>query len=112
MKAAYIQAQQNFKYFWRELYWEYRRIVPGHDFAMVKIPFEQIVAGQTEPLIEHMWINNINFDGEIITGELVNDPNQLTNVTKGDSVSKKVNEIDDWDDFNSGKKRMVDIQFS
>lgn len=96
MKDAYVKAQQNFKYFWRELYWEYRRIIYAHSFAMVKIPFEQTVPGQTEPLIEHMWINNINFDGEIITGELVNDPNQLTNVTKGDLVSKPISEIDDW----------------
>ncbi|MGB1219168.1 MAG: DUF2314 domain-containing protein, partial [Flavobacteriales bacterium] len=29
MKEAYIQAQQTFKFFWRELYWEYRRIVPA-----------------------------------------------------------------------------------
>lgn len=96
MKDAYVQAQQSFKYFWRELYWEYRRIVPAHDFAMVKTPFEQTVSGQTEPIIEHMWINNINFDGKIITGELVNDPNELTNIKKGDLVTKKVSEIDDW----------------
>lgn len=96
MKNAYSEAQKSFKYFWRELYWEYRRIVPGHDFAMVKIPFEQALDEQTEPIIEHMWINNIDFDGEFITGELVNDPNELTNVTKGDSISKKISEIDDW----------------
>ena len=96
MKNAYIQAQQSFKYFWRELSWEYRRIVPAHDFAMVKIPFEQIIPEQTAPLVEHMWINNINFNGEFITGELVNTPNELTNVTKGDLISKKIDEIDDW----------------
>lgn len=96
MKNAYTQARQNFKYFWRELSWEYRRIVPAHDFAMVKIPFEQIIPEQTAPLVEHMWINNINFNGEFITGELVNTPNELTNVTKGDLISKKINEIDDW----------------
>lgn len=96
MKQASQDAQKNFKYFWRELYWEYRRIVPGHDFAMVKISFEQKIDGQAEPIIEHMWINNINFDGETITGELVNAPNQLTNVTKGEIVSKKISEIGDW----------------
>lgn len=96
MKEATKNAQENFKYFWRELYWEYRRIVPGHDFAMVKIPFQQVIKEHTSPIVEHMWINNINFDGEVITGELVNDPNQLTNVTKGDLVTKKVDEIGDW----------------
>ena len=96
MKEAIKNAQQNFKYFWRELYWEYRRIVPAHDFAMIKMPFEQQVEGHTEPLVEHMWINNINFDGKIISGELVNDPNQLTNITKGDIISTEVDKIDDW----------------
>ena len=41
MKEATQKAQQNFNYFWRELYWEYRRIIPAHDFSMVKVPFEQ-----------------------------------------------------------------------
>ncbi len=96
MEEATKNAQENFRYFWRELYWEYRRIVPGHDFAMIKIPFRQTITDQVEPLVEHMWINNINFDGEVITGELVNDPNQLTNVAKGDLITKSVNEIGDW----------------
>lgn len=96
MKQASQNAQNNFKYFWRELYWEYRRIVPGHDFAMVKIPFEQILDGQSEPIVEHMWINKIDFDGETITGALVNDPNQLTNIKNGDLVKRKITEIGDW----------------
>ncbi len=96
IKEATLAAQKSFKYFWRELYWEYRRIVPAHDFAMIKIPFEQKLEGYEEPSVEHMWINNINFDGELITGELVNAPNYLTNVSKGDKVAKKVNEIGDW----------------
>ena len=96
MKKASQDAQKNFKYFWRELYWEYKRIVPGHDFAMVKIPFEQKLDGLDELVVEHMWINNINFDGETIIGELVNDPNQLTNVKKGDFITRKIEEIGDW----------------
>ncbi len=96
MKQASQNAQYNFKYFWRELYWESRRIVPGHDFAMVKIPFEQIMDGQNGPIIEHMWINNLNFDGETVSGILVNDPSQLTNIKNGDLVERKITEIGDW----------------
>ena len=96
MKQASKDAQKNFKYFWRELYWEYRRIIPAHDFALVKIPFEQTFEGLNEPVIEHMWINNINFDGETITGELVNTPNRLTNIKNGDFVTRKIKEISDW----------------
>jgi len=95
MQQASKEAQKNFKYFWRELYWEYRRIVPAHDFAMIKIPFEQEVADQ-DTLVEHMWINNISFNGETITGELVNEPQQLTNIKQGDRVERSISQIDDW----------------
>lgn len=96
LREATLNAQKNFNHFWRELYWEYRRIIPGHDFAMIKIPFEQNVPEETEPLVEHMWINNIHFDGEQVFGELVNAPNYLTNISKGEKVTKSIEEIGDW----------------
>jgi len=39
MQRAFEQARESFKYFWRELYWERRRIAPMLDYAMVKICF-------------------------------------------------------------------------
>ncbi len=96
MKQASQNAQDNFKHFWRELYWEFRRIVQVHDLAMVKIPFKQTLDGQSEPIIEHMWVNDIDFDGETIIGKLANNPNQLTNIKNGDVVMRKVEEISDW----------------
>lgn len=41
MNRAFEQARSTFKYFWRELYWENRRIIPALDFAMVKVPFSK-----------------------------------------------------------------------
>ncbi|ADV50443.1 Protein of unknown function DUF2314 [Cellulophaga algicola DSM 14237] len=96
MREANLKAQETFNFFWRELYWEARRIVPAHDFAMIKVAFTQQFAEKKEPTVEHMWVNNLNFDGAYITGELVNEPHQLTNVSKGDLVTKKINEIGDW----------------
>lgn len=96
MKAAYLKAQSTFNYFWREIYWEAKRVVPAHDLALVKIPFQQKIEGKEEPLVEHMWISEIDFDGEFITGILQNAPNKLTNVAKGDTVTRKVSEISDW----------------
>ena len=96
MEQASQQAKDTFKYFWRELNWEYRRIIPAHDFAMVKIPFTQLFQGDNEPIVEHMWINEINFDGNTITGVLVNDPNQITNINKMDEVKRGIGEISDW----------------
>ncbi|MFD2541243.1 DUF2314 domain-containing protein [Lacinutrix gracilariae] len=96
MKAAYLKAQETFNYFWREIYWEAKRVVPAHDLALVKIPFLQKVEGREQPLVEHMWISEIAFDGEYITGVLMNSPNLLTNIAEGDTVNRKVSEISDW----------------
>ena len=94
MIEAYKKAQETFKYFWRELSWEYRRIVPGLDVACVKLAFTQEIDNET--VVEHMWINDVNFDGETIYGVLVNDPNELTNVNNGDEIAIPVNQISDW----------------
>lgn len=94
MINAFEKAQETFKYFWRELSWEYRRIIPALDVACVKLAFTQEIDDET--IVEHMWINEINFDGEKIKGILVNDPNDLTNVSNGDYVEIPINQISDW----------------
>ncbi|WP_434036223.1 DUF2314 domain-containing protein [Formosa sp. 4Alg 33] len=96
MKEAYKKAQETFNYFWREIYWDAKRVIPAHDLALVKIPFQQMVGGREEPIVEHMWISEIEFDGEYITGVLSNSPNRLTNVAEGDTITRTVSEISDW----------------
>lgn len=96
MIEAFKKAQSTFKYFWRELSWEYRRIVPALQVACVKVAFQQTVEGETDPVVEHMWINDINFDGEHVYGTLVNNPNNLTNVKNGDFVEIPLGQISDW----------------
>ncbi|MDQ0107419.1 uncharacterized protein YegJ (DUF2314 family) [Chitinophaga terrae (ex Kim and Jung 2007)] len=96
MIAAFQKAQDTFRYFWRELSWEYRRIIPGLDLACVKAAFSQELPGRIKPVVEHMWINEIDFDGEMINGTLVNQPNELTNVNNGDRVSIPLTQISDW----------------
>jgi uncharacterized protein YegJ (DUF2314 family) len=96
MIKAYQKAQETFKYFWRELSWEYRRIIPALDLACVKIAFQQDFENGEEPVVEHMWINEIEFDGDIISGVLINEPNELTNVENGDAVDVSVDQISDW----------------
>jgi len=54
MQQAYEAAQQSFKYFWRELSWEQRRIVPGVDMAdrivsRVKVMAELDIAERRVP---------------------------------------------------------------
>jgi uncharacterized protein YegJ (DUF2314 family) len=96
MIAAFQRAQETFPYFWRELSWEYRRIVPGLDVACVKVAFSQEMEGEEEPVVEHMWINEVEFNGEKIKGVLINEPNELTNVENGDEVEVPLAQISDW----------------
>lgn len=100
---AYKKAQDNFKYFWREIAWEYRRIVPALDTACVKVAFTQEVEGSDEVMIEHMWIGNIDFDGTIIYGELLNEPQQITNIQVGEEVGVTLDQISDWMFVSEGK---------
>jgi uncharacterized protein YegJ (DUF2314 family) len=83
-------ARATFKYFWRELSWEYRRIVRAFDVACVKIAFEDGDA------VEHMWVGDVGFDGDEVTGTLMNEPNELTNVHEGDAVRVPLDRVEDW----------------
>lgn len=103
MISAFEKAQDTFKYFWRELYWEYRRIVPALDAAYVKVAFMQNMEGLDEPKVEHMWINDVNFDGEMIEGVLINKPDELTNVKDGDRVEIPLSQVSDWLFATNGK---------
>lgn len=94
MIQASLDAQKTFKYFWRELSWEYRRIIPALDVACVKVAFTEDVDG--EEIVEHMWINEIDFDGQTVFGNLVNDPNDLSNIKNGDFVEVPLSQISDW----------------
>jgi uncharacterized protein YegJ (DUF2314 family) len=97
MKRASEQARSTFRYFWRELSWEYRRIVPGLDLAAVKSCFRDPgPEKEGEPSAEHMWFNEIDFDGKIVSGVLLNQPNWLTSVKQGDRVRIPLAQIDDW----------------
>ncbi|WP_428067885.1 DUF2314 domain-containing protein [Chryseobacterium gambrini] len=96
MSKAYKKAQETFKYFWREQSWEYRRIIPALSVSCVKVAFSQEDPSSDSPIVEHMWINDIHFDGDLIKGYLINKPNKLTNVEVGDYVEIPVNEISDW----------------
>ena len=95
MQAAYQKARETFRYFWREIAWERRRIVPALDLACVKAPFSD---GERAPRsqVEHMWMNEVDFDGRVVSGVLINAPNWLKTVKEGDSARFPLDEISDW----------------
>lgn len=99
MQGAMEKARTTFKYFWRELAWERRRIIPGLDLACVKAPFsdgEPIPEPTEHPQVEQMWITDVDFDGREVSGTLINSPNWIKSVKEGDEVRLPLAEISDW----------------
>ncbi len=99
MQRAYENARANFRYFWREVAWERRRIVPALDLACVKAPFadgKDAPRPRGAPEVEHMWMDQVDFDGRHVSGVVLNDPNWLKTVKKGDTARLPLDEISDW----------------
>lgn len=94
--AANQKARDTFRYFWREMVWERRRIIPGHDLSCVKFPFSDDSAIEDDSTVEQMWVDNVDFDGTWITGTLVNSPNWLQSISTGDPVRRTLDELSDW----------------
>lgn len=99
MVKACATARQTFRIFWRELSWEYHRIIPGLDMACVKFPFSDPPSKDNQrdaPEAEQMWVSDCYFDGKMIKGTLLNSPNWLTSVKEGDRIEKPIKELSDW----------------
>lgn len=96
MVEAHRAAQQSFKYFWRELSWERRRIVPGLGVAMIKLAFTDGPRTDGKPDYEQMWCTDVEFDGETLKAKLINAPNWLQSVKVGDAVEVPFTELSDW----------------
>jgi uncharacterized protein len=99
MQRACEDARATFRYFWREVAWERRRIIPALDLACVKAPFsdgEQGTRTKDTPEVEQMWLSEIDFDGRLVSGVLLNAPNWLKTVKKGDPARIPLGEISDW----------------
>jgi uncharacterized protein YegJ (DUF2314 family) len=96
MAQARRAARDSFKFFWRELSWERRRIVPGLGMAAVKVAFPTPRAGPSIPPLEFMWIDDIAFDGHTVSGKLLNDSHWTETLRAGVPVSVPLAEINDW----------------
>ncbi len=98
MREASVRAQATFRFFWRELSWERRRIVPAFNFFAIKTMFaDRLLAERTpEDEVENMWLSEIEFDGRRLTGTLMNQPNRLKSINKGDIRSFPLEQLMDW----------------
>ncbi|MES3021239.1 MAG: DUF2314 domain-containing protein [Pseudomonadota bacterium] len=95
-EQATEDARKTFKYFWRELSWEQRRIVKGLELAVVKFAFSDGPRTDGQPEYEHMWVGELEFDGETLSGQLINAPNWLSSVQEGDLVQLPFSHLSDW----------------
>ncbi len=97
MIAASIEARLTFKFLWRELSWEHRRIIPGLDMYAVKVrfPVKKRIFSKA-PDSEVMWISDLRFDGREISGKLLNQPNWVKGLREGSPVTIPLEELIDW----------------
>jgi uncharacterized protein YegJ (DUF2314 family) len=63
---------------------------------MIKLPFTDGPRSDGNPEYEHMWCDDVGFDGETLTGKLINAPNWLTSVKVGDAVKVPFSHLTDW----------------
>lgn len=90
--AATKRAKASFRYFWREMSWEQRRIIPGLELSAFKVAFTD----NEETPAEVMWVSDVGFDGYKLTGTLLNQPNWLTSISEGDPVETPLKAVTDW----------------
>ena len=100
MAQAVEKARQTFRFFWREMAWEQRRIIPALELAAIKGTFSdppEIRAKNPDGLeVEHMWIVEVDFDGRQLEGTLINSPHSLKSFNAGDRVTIAGKQLFDW----------------
>lgn len=99
MQAAIEKARKTFRYFWREISWEFRRIVPGLDMSAVKASFQdppESAKRSGAAGVEQMWLSDIRCNGKEVIGRLLNSPNWLKSISEGDEATVPLKGISDW----------------
>lgn len=91
MAQAFARARESFPFFWRELSWESRRIVPGLDMAAIKLPF-----ATSKGDLEHMWASDVRFDGHQLHASLINESPRVPQLKAGDAVTAPLDDLEDW----------------
>lgn len=94
--SAVASARTTFKFFWRELSWEARRVVKSLDMAAVKLSFPVDDNDPDVPSLEHMWVTHVEFDGETLSGTLMNEPRWVKTAKASEHVSLPFSALNDW----------------
>jgi uncharacterized protein YegJ (DUF2314 family) len=99
LQQAMARARETFRFFWRELAWERRRIVPALDLAAIKAPFSDPpgrAGARAGAEVEQMWVGDVDFDGRTVSGRLLNSPRWVRSVREGDRVEVPLATLSDW----------------
>ncbi len=80
MNMAMQKARDSFGQFWAVISEDYRRIIPIYSDAMVKASFSD---PRNPAIVEHMWVSDIEYDGQTITGTLKSTPDKIKSFSKG-----------------------------
>ncbi|WP_409273518.1 DUF2314 domain-containing protein [Pseudomonas sp. KCJK9111] len=103
LQTAIANAQATFKFFWRELSWEARRIIKGLDMAAVKMAFPVHGDDPELPTVENMWLSEVAFDGVSISGVLLNEPEWATGFDASQRVTLPFSALTDWMYVSAGE---------
>ncbi|MCA9024296.1 MAG: DUF2314 domain-containing protein [Planctomycetaceae bacterium] len=85
MSAAIEEARQSLATFISHLEED-----PTDETALIKAPID------TGSQVEHIWVGNLQFDGQQFTGQFANEPFDLSRYKQGDTVSVPQADISDW----------------
>lgn len=92
---AFEKARKSLQSFWHQVSLDFNRIVPALEMACLKVQFSD-EPNKSDSKVEHMWVNQIDFDGLFFSGVLLNSPNDLKKYKSGDNVNFPRSQITDW----------------
>ncbi|MBX3436426.1 MAG: DUF2314 domain-containing protein [Planctomycetaceae bacterium] len=90
MNAAIADAKANV-----DLFVAYLEAHPEDAMCLIKAPLD------TGGHVEHIWIDNVRFDGQQFTGRLANAPHDLSRYKQGDVVTVPRADVSDWAFFEN-----------
>jgi Uncharacterized protein conserved in bacteria len=93
MLEAIHLAQLNFPQFFKAIEEESRRIIPAFEDALVKYAFP---ATKNKVTVEHMFLSDIQINGNALTGVLVSEPMYTDAVEAGQTVEIEPSRVSDW----------------
>jgi len=92
MNAAMAEARKEFPTFWKAISADRKKAKPEFAPAMVKASFKD----KDKEGAEHLWIDEVAYDGKMISGVVASEPADLKSVKLGQKVSFPLERLSDW----------------